>query len=386
MANKRILICADNFFERVRGGGARSAWEIALELGSRGYDVSFLIRGTAEEQDSEERSGIKIYRHKNRVLSVFRFLRVIGPEELSAVNFQDPYSSFLVLLYLILKRVKTPRIYTFQSPWPVEYAIRAKKKKLSLPRIFFGVQLRRELEKFVLKNSDKVTVASDFMRKELLRLHSLEADILPLGVNLKRFTPPAEGEALPEGLKAAGGGKMFFTLRNLEPRMGLENLLGAVKILSDRGHEKLSFIIGGVGSLETELKETAGKLNIADMVSFPGYIPDGELRLYYGASDAFILPTRELEGFGLVTLEAMACGCPVLATPVGANPEVAGVCPGNVIFKSGKAEDIAEGIEEFIKTHPEINKRERERCRRYAEDNYSWKTYADGFEGIFEKL
>src|SRR5207249_11624167 len=56
--------------------------------------------------------------------------------------------------------------------------------------------------------------------------------------------------------------------------------------------------------------------------SFLGFIPDETLPSYYHAADVFVLPTRELEGFGLVTVEALACGTPVLGTPVGATPEV----------------------------------------------------------------
>ena len=66
----------------------------------------------------------------------------------------------------------------------------------------------------------------------------------------------------------------------------------------------------------------SAQLGLDKHVTFLGFVPDADLPRYYQAADVFVLPTRELEGFGLVTAEALACGTPVLGTPVGATPEL----------------------------------------------------------------
>src|SRR5207249_11052699 len=84
--------------------------------------------------------------------------------------------------------------------------------------------------------------------------------------------------------------------------------------------------------------------------SFLGFIPDETLPSYYHAADVFVLPTRELEGFGLVTVEALACGTPVLGTPVGATPEVLSGLDASLVFRGISAEIMAEDLLRFLET------------------------------------
>ena len=109
-----------------------------------------------------------------------------------------------------------------------------------------------------------------------------------------------------------------------------------------------------------------------------GFIPQDILPKYYGASDFFILPTRRLEGFGLVTPESMACGTPVLGTPVGGTREILSDFAQSFLFRDITAEAIAEGIQTAIDEYF-IQKKEyeelRSRCRTYVENRYSWQRH-----------
>jgi glycosyltransferase involved in cell wall biosynthesis len=106
-----------------------------------------------------------------------------------------------------------------------------------------------------------------------------------------------------------------------------------------------------------------------------GFLPDNELPLYYQASDTFVLPTRELEGFGLVVAEALACGTPVLGTPVGAIPEILRELQPDLLFEGIEAEDIARGIMNHLegaKSDPQGYEALRQRCRTYATARCGW--------------
>jgi glycosyltransferase involved in cell wall biosynthesis len=118
-------------------------------------------------------------------------------------------------------------------------------------------------------------------------------------------------------------GRVLFTLRRLVPRMGLDRLLRAF-CDARKTTGNVSLVIAGDGPLRGSLQSLASELGLAGSVRFEGRVPDEALPRMYAAADAFVLPTAELECFGLIALEALASGRPVLATPIGAIPEVVG--------------------------------------------------------------
>jgi len=163
----------------------------------------------------------------------------------------------------------------------------------------------------------------------------------------------------------------------------LENLLFAMKELKDVRRD-VFLVIGGEGVLEGKLKELARKLGLEDVVRFEGYIPDEDLPMYFQGADYFILPTRSLEGFGLVTVEALACGTPVLGTPVGAIPEVLSRLDPSLLAEGNGPEHIlivhtsSEGLEKL--------KELRGRCRELALREYDWEKVVDRLEALFRQI
>src|SRR5439155_1469356 len=118
-------------------------------------------------------------------------------------------------------------------------------------------------------------------------------------------------------------------------------------VVSRRADAQL--LIAGAGSRRADLEALAGSLGIAEHVRFVGFVPDADLPLYYQAADCFVLPTRELEGFGLVTVEALACGTPVLGTPVGATPELPDPLDPGLVFDAATPEAIGERLVGFLR-------------------------------------
>src|SRR6185437_4730902 len=170
-----------------------------------------------------------------------------------------------------------------------------------------------------------ITSMSHFTRRQIKRIHGAELagriQVIPGWVDLERFQIVPDRAAAKQSLGWPLDVPVLFTLRRLVRRMGLDRLVRAVSILRARG-QKLQLIIGGAGPLRRELEELVQALNLGDSVRFLGRVADSDLPGMYAACDAFVLPTAELECFGLIALEAMACGRPVLATPVAAIPEV----------------------------------------------------------------
>jgi glycosyltransferase involved in cell wall biosynthesis len=142
--------------------------------------------------------------------------------------------------------------------------------------------------------------------------------------------------------------------------MGVDLLLEAAP-----GLKEATLVVGGDGPMRPDLEARAAALGVS--ARFTGYVKDEDLPWLYRAADVFILPTRELEGFGLVAIEAMACGTPALGTPVGAIPEVLG--PLGLVLEAATPAAIAAGLRRFFAQDPGPLE---ERCRRHVAERYDW--------------
>jgi glycosyltransferase involved in cell wall biosynthesis len=189
-----------------------------------------------------------------------------------------------------------------------------------------------------------------FVRREYPRAMRDKGLVLPGWVNTTQFTP---AEDTPQEVRRKLGAPWdasiptFFTLRRLVPRMGLSSLLAAAALLAGEGHA-FRLVIGGAGPQLESLRSRARDLGVADHVSFLGFVPEHELADCFRAADCFVLPTQSLECFGLIILEAYACGVPVIGVPVGSIPEVVGPEFGHWQALDNSAEGLAERMRDFI--------------------------------------
>jgi glycosyltransferase involved in cell wall biosynthesis len=246
-----------------------------------------------------------------------------------------------------------------------------------LAEITAGVLSR--IERRALRRANGVVVLSEFSRRILEKKHrepSSQIAIIPGGVDLQHFRPSTDRMAVRDELGLPRDVPLLVTIRDLEQRMGIETLLAAMADLI-KGR-KYFCVIGGSGPLRSFLGERASRLGIGDHVRFAGHIPEKHLPLYYQAADLFVLPTLTHEGFGLVTVEALACGTPVAATPAGATPEILAPLDSRLLAEDTTAEALATAIARSFRLAE--NDAFRRRCRAHAEERYSWKKHIDAFE------
>ena len=112
-----------------------------------------------------------------------------------------------------------------------------------------------------------------------------------------------------------------MTVRRLARRMGLENFIDAVDQLRKKEPSILA-VLAGTGPLANELAALVEQKQLQEHVKLAGFVPDADLPLAYRAADLSVVPSIALEGFGLIVLESLAAGTPVVVTPVGGLPEV----------------------------------------------------------------
>jgi glycosyltransferase involved in cell wall biosynthesis len=233
------------------------------------------------------------------------------------------------------------------------------------------------LEWSCLRRATLVHVLSDFSARHLRARYGVRGARvvkIPGGADTERFRPAPDRAAARAALGLRPRAPLLFTVRNLEARMGLDRLLQAMARVR-YFHPEAHLVIAGRGSRAEELRRLASALGLEDLVDFVGFVDDARLVAYCQAADAFVLPTRELEGFGLVTVEALACGTPVLGTPVGATPEILGPLDASLLFRDASAAAIADGLDRFLRglaADPGRAAALRATCRRHAETRYGW--------------
>jgi glycosyltransferase involved in cell wall biosynthesis len=166
--------------------------------------------------------------------------------------------------------------------------------------------------------------------------------------------------------------------------MGLDNLIEAMKKVAQQIPNVL-LLIGGKGPEAERLQGLVEEYKLQPNVQMVGFIPDEKLAKYYRAADVFVLPTTALEGFGLVTVEALACGTPVIATPIGASPELLGPLDGRLLTQSPAPEDLAQAIVDFL-TSSWRNELSTEQLRDYVMSRYTWQRHAEAIERIYQKI
>ncbi|MBU2574232.1 MAG: glycosyltransferase, partial [Elusimicrobia bacterium] len=378
-----VLVCSDIIPCDEAGGSGRVAWETALRILKRGHKVLVLTKGSAGKKDFEVIKGVEIYRYRANPLRARAMVRRIleTHKRIDVLELHHPYTAFWALR--LLKGV--PAVYNFHSPWAEEFLIRSGDLKLNAVGKALGAAVRKLMERGVLKSSKAILNASAFMADKLRSAHGLESRIIPLGVDTRKFMPAPDTAAVREKLCIPRDRFVIFTVRDLVSRMGLENLVEAAASVAKKEPGAL-FIIGGRGYLREKLERMIARRGLSGQVRLEGYIPEEKLPLYYQCTDLFVLPTRLLEGFGLVTLEALACGTPVLATPVAANVEVLGGFDKSLLLKSEAPADIAGGILAFMSGYPARRAQLRAACRQFVERNYSWEKYADEVEKILYEI
>ena len=246
------------------------------------------------------------------------------------------------------------------------------------------VQQLAWLEAVSLRDATRVVTLSSYAKEwaqELYEVEDSRFNLCPPGVDVLRFCPSHyDTGTLRRRLGLPEERFVLFTLRNLHPRMGVDVLVRAMPDVVSSYPDTL-LIIGGSGILLEPLRQTVAELNLEDHVRLMGRLDEAELPAYYQAADLFVLPTQAMEGFGMVTLEALACGTPVLGTPVGATPEILSQLGREFLFDGCDVQSLRDGI---LRARIELSQRSDigVQCRRLVESQYSWEAAAARLEDV----
>ncbi|WP_339295351.1 glycosyltransferase family 4 protein [Paenibacillus sp. FSL W7-1279] len=314
-------------------------------------------------------------------------MRSVQKRSFQAVgSFQpDVYNPHFALYSAMVTRKKIPPhvpiVTHFQGPWALESKIEEKKQSGAVTEV--KCWLKKQVEQISYRRSDSFIVLSQYFKDMLVENYDVkerDVHIIPAAVDHERFRPHPNREQLRTELAISTGQPMLFCIRRLVRRMGIDRLIHAmvdvIKI-----HPESRLFIGGDGPMRAEYEALIGQLGLASHVKLLGRISNEELVRYYQAADISVVPTLTLEGFGLITVESLACGTPVLGTPYGGTKEILQQLSNDLLFKDGTSEAMSEKIIDVLNNNLFLPTRET--CRQHVLNRYTWSRVAEAVTGLF---
>ncbi len=313
----RLLWLTDDFLPH-RGGSRIVYYNICSRI--KGNPLCLVTRWKDGCEAFDKATG---YRIKRVRIPFLKFASALGVEELSL---------FLPFLFTCIAETirRRPDIIHCGEPLAsglVGYII---KKIFRIPYVIwlhdnpFGLvsRFRYPLRRFLCFHADGIVACCDYARNAIIKegYPGERVDLITPGVDTSVFKPSGAGERVRSGL-GLGGRKVLLTISRLLPHKGQDMVIRAIPRRLSL-HPDLAYLIGGTGPYRQALEELAHSIGVSDRVIFAGFIPQDEICDYYNACDLFIMLNRDVEGlswegFGIVFLEASACGKPVIGGRAG---------------------------------------------------------------------
>ncbi|MGH2711652.1 MAG: glycosyltransferase family 4 protein [Actinomycetota bacterium] len=322
----------------VVGGLSRHVYELSRHLAQAGHEVTVYTRGHPDAPSEEVREGV-------------RLVRVQGypPPLDDLIPWTLTFN--IALIHRAMDELAEGRADVLHAhDWLVAYASTVLADLCSLPLVatIHATELGRhrgrlpgprqtfvhEVERWLVSEAERVITCSAFMREQVSDSLGADRGRLDLIPNEVDLTPFAD----PPGAPGTGSPTVLFAGR-LEYEKGVQTLLEALPRIA-REVPGVRLLIAGNGTYRPELERLAAELELDGLVSFEGFVDESRLRSLYRSADIAIVPSL-YEPFGLVVLEAMASGTPVVASDTGGLCEILTHDVTGLLFSSGDAAELA---------------------------------------------
>ncbi|MEM4154622.1 MAG: glycosyltransferase family 4 protein [Candidatus Caldarchaeum sp.] len=286
-----------------------------------------------------------------RQVNVFReLLRLV--KEYDVVHCFSYYSNFYDVLAFCCQVAGVPLVAQSQGIWPSIPLMPRLRKMLTLRLASRLVPLNMSEARFLKDRfnigGDRVVVVPNFIVPE---------DHVPLMRGQARRMIGVDDDAF-----------VVLTVCRLVPGKGVQTLLEAVASIRDKVHGLVAMVVGE-GPFRNSLERMAAELNIVDFVRFVGYVPNQELNKFFSAADCFVFASLE-ESFGIVLLEAMLYGLPVVSTRTWGPSEIVVDGETGLLYKPGDSAGLADAIAQIYR-NPDRSRVMGEAGRKRVLENYT---------------
>jgi glycosyltransferase involved in cell wall biosynthesis len=364
------------------GGATMAAYYLANEMAERGHKIYIFTTSRNSRESIEKHENMIIYRYgtkfkfSNSNIS-FGFFRKPLSHDVNIIHthFDIPPGPLAGLRYA--KKKKVPLLITYHGDWIEGYGGIIRRTSVAFHNKYLVNKILSSA-KLIISPSKYYIEESRFLVKFKNKII-----VIPNGINLNEFDNAYTKEECREKLELPYDKTILLFLGYLSPHKGPDVLIRALqKIVIDVPDVLL--VIVGTGVMQDKLKALSRKLGVEKNVRFEGFIGDIHLKtLYYKAADIFCVPSLS-EIFGIVNLEAMACGIPIVASKVDGIPDVVKNGENGLLVRSKDSKALADAIIYLIE-----NKRIRDMMGLIGRErvkDYSWTKIAEEMERIYGDL
>ena len=351
----KILMLSWEYPPRVVGGIARVVHDLSGRLIKDGHDVTVITYKDGDVPYFDNDNGVQVYRVDNFMISPNNFIDWI---------MQLNFNMIAKANELIAKGEKFDVIHAHD--WLVAYSAKTLKNSYNIPLVStihateagrnsgISTETQRyinDTEWMLTYESSEVIVNSNYMKNELQRLFNLpfeKINVVSNGINLYNFSG-IERDYDFRRQYAMDNEKIILFMGRLVYEKGIQHLIAAMpKILENYHDAKL--VIAGKGGMIDELKAQVESLGLGNKVYFTGYLNSKQVQKMYKCADISVFPST-YEPFGIVALEAMLAGVPVVVSDVGGLNEIVSHGVNGMKSYAGNANSIADSILTLLYDH-----------------------------------
>lgn len=363
----RVLLVTNDF--PPRPGGIQSYLEafVGELVRSGSHELTVYAPRWKGSADYDVRAGYRIVRHPTTLMLpeptvAARMARLIKEHRIETVWFGA--AAPLALLGPLARRAGARRIVASTHGHEVGWSM--------LP-------VARSALRRIGNDADVITFVSRYTRGRFASAFGPAAALehLPPGVDTERFVPDPVGRAQLRGRYRLNERPVVVCLSRLVPRKGQDMLIRALPAIRRRVRDTALAIVGG-GPYRESLQRLADHHGVAEHVVFTGGVPAAELAAHHAMADVFAMPCRtrgaglDVEGLGIVYLEASACGVPVVAGESGGAPETVLDGRTGTVVDGTKVEAVASAVGDLL-ADPGRAAAMGVAGRHWAVDNWQWR-------------
>lgn len=394
----RIMLISDHGDPLARLGGIQSGGqniyvrEVALALDKLGWRIDVFTHWSETERPQVERLGSKA-----RIIRLGAGRRGFIPKD-QMVSLMPAFTAEL-LEWVSQNKVSYQLVHSnyWLSGWVAEKLAR----KWGIPWVHVSHSLglvkarwshtpvpetRISTEKRILRLADSIIATSPQEKEILCKSYgslATKVKVIPCGVNpLKFFPRDPEKDRSTLGWKKRE--KIVLFVGRPEPTKGLEILMRALNYLSTETVFKEKLVLVIIGGHAEEAREMGRKLGVNYEIRPLGPVSHEELPIYYGAADVCTVPSL-YESFGLVAIEAMACGCPVVASAVGGLQFTVKNGFTGLLVEPCKPLDLARSLE-MVLNAPDVRENLSRQAARWVATHFTWPQVAKQISALYQEL
>ena len=384
----KILMLTWEYPPRIGGGIARVVHDLSHRLIKDGHEVTVVTYKEGNVPDFEDDKGVKVYRIGNYMINPNNFIDWIMQMNFNLVAKANE---------IIAKEGNFDVIHAHD--WLVAYAAKTLKNSYGTPIVatIHATEAGRnsgihdetqryinDTEWMLTYEASEVIVNSNYMKSELQRLFGLpfeKINVVPNGVNLNLYSG-VERDYEFRRQYAADNEKIILFVGRLVYEKGIQHLIAAMPKILEKYHDS-KLVIAGKGGMIDELKAQVNAMGISNKVYFTGYLNSKQVVKMYKCADVAVFPST-YEPFGIVALEGMLSGTPVVVSDVGGLNEIVQHGENGMKSYAGNPNSLADSIVSLL-YDPALCMKVAKNAKAKVRAEYNWQKIAQDTHFAYQK-